>query len=338
MRDPAALEERLSRPGEALVEDLRRLEGDIVVLGAAGKLGPSLVRLAVRGVAAAGTGARVVAVSRFGRPGSAEELSDAGAEVVAADITDENALAALPDAANVVYLVGAKFGTEGNEHATWATNAYLPGRVAERYAGARISALSTGNVYPLVPVGSGGCTEQDPVGPVGEYAMSCLGRERVLTHFARRSGTPMALIRLNYAVEMRYGVLVDLARQIAAKEPVDLTTGFANIVWQGYANEVTLRALLHADVPPFVLNLTGPETLSIRKAAMRMAELLGANVTFSSAETGTALLSDASRCHGLFGYPQLAVDALLTATAEWVRSGLPLLDKPTHFQSRDGKF
>ncbi|MEU0369009.1 NAD-dependent epimerase/dehydratase family protein [Streptomyces sp. NPDC006283] len=338
MRDPAALEERLSRPGEALVEDLRRLEGDIVVLGAAGKLGPSLVRLAVRGVAAAGTGARVVAVSRFGRPGSAEELRDAGAEVVSADITDEGALAALPDAANVVYLVGAKFGTEGNEHATWATNAYLPGRVAERYAGARISALSTGNVYPLVSVGSGGCNEQEPVGPVGEYAMSCLGRERVLTHFARQNGTPMALIRLNYAVEMRYGVLVDLARQIAAKEPVDLTTGFANVVWQGYANEVTLRALLHADVPPFVVNLTGPETLSIRKAAMRLAELLGAEVTFSSAEAETALLSDASRCHGLFGYPQLGVDELLTATAEWVRSGLPLLDKPTHFQSRDGKF
>ncbi|MFE7331308.1 NAD-dependent epimerase/dehydratase family protein [Streptomyces sp. NPDC057565] len=338
MRDPAALEEHLSRPREALVDDLRRLEGDIVVLGAAGKLGPSLVRLAVNGVAAAGTGGRVIAVSRFSSPGSADQLREAGAEVVPADIADEDALAALPDAANVVYLVGAKFGTDGNEHATWATNAYLPGRVAERYAGARISALSTGNVYPLVPVGSGGCTEQDPVGPVGEYAMSCLGRERVLTHFARRNGTPMALIRLNYAVEMRYGVLVDLARQLAAKERVDLTTGFANVVWQGYASEVTLRALLHADVPPFVLNLTGPETLSIRKAATRLAALLGVEATFSSAETDTALLSDASHCHGLFGYPQVGVDELLTATAEWIRTGQPLLDKPTHFQSRDGKF
>ncbi|WP_406385721.1 NAD-dependent epimerase/dehydratase family protein [Streptomyces sp. NBC_01618] len=338
MQDPADLEERLSRPGEALVKDLGRLDGDIVVLGAAGKLGPSLVRLAVRGVAAAGTGARVIAVSRFSRPGSAEELRDAGAEVVSADLTDEAALSALPDAANVVYLVGAKFGTDGNEHATWATNAYLSGRVADRYAGARISALSTGNVYPLVPAGSGGCTEQDPVGPVGEYAMSCLGRERVLTHFAHRSDTPTALIRLNYAVEMRYGVLVDLARQIAAKEPVDLTTGFANVVWQGYANEVALRALLHADVPPFIVNLTGPETLSIRKAATRLAELLGVEVTFISTEAGTALLSDASRCHRLFGYPQLSLDELLTCTAEWIRSGGPLLDKPTHFQSRDGKF
>ncbi|MGW7285195.1 NAD-dependent epimerase/dehydratase family protein [Streptomyces sp. NPDC054847] len=338
MQDPAALEERLSRPSEALVKDLGRIDGDIVVLGAAGKLGPSLVRLAVRGVAEAGTGARVVAVSRFGRPGSAEALREAGAEVVHADITDPDALSALPDAANVVYLVGAKFGTDGNEHATWATNAYLPGRVAERYTGARISALSTGNVYPLAPVGSGGCTEQDPVGPVGEYAMSCLGRERVLAHFAHRDGTPTALIRLNYAVEMRYGVLVDLARKVAAKEPVDLTTGFANVVWQGYANEVTLRALLHADVPPFVVNVTGPETLSIRKAATRLAELLGVDATFSSTEAGRALLSDASRCHGLFGYPQVSLDELIVSTAEWIRSGGPLLDKPTHFQSRDGKF
>ncbi|MGS2618948.1 NAD-dependent epimerase/dehydratase family protein [Micromonospora sp. LZ34] len=338
MQNSAELEERLSRPRPALVEDLRRLDGDILVLGAAGKLGPSLVRLAVRAVTEAGTGARVTAVSRFSTPGSAEALRAAGAVVVAADITDDHALADLPDARNVVFLVGAKFGTEGREHATWATNAYLPGRVAERYAGSRIVALSTGNVYPLVGNGSGGAGEDSPIGPVGDYAMSCLGRERVLTHFALRDGTPLALIRLNYAVELRYGVLVDLATQIIAGIPIDLHTAYANVVWQGYANEVTLRSLRHADVPPFMLNLTGPETISIRRTATRLAQLLRTEVRFTGAEAPTALLSDATRCHGLFGYPEVTLDELLTATAAWVGSDQQLLGKPTHFQTRNGRF
>ena len=338
MRSAAELEERLSRPHDALVDDLRKLDGDILVLGAGGKLGPSLVRLALRGVAAAGSGARVTAVSRFTEPGLADALRAEGAYVVAADIADEAALVALPDAANVVFLVGAKFGTAGREHATWATNAYLPGRVAQRFAGSRIVALSTGNVYPLVPVAGGGCTEQTPVDPVGEYAMSCLGRERVLTHFAERNGIPTALIRLNYAVEMRYGVLVDLARAVLAGEPIDLTTGHANIVWQGYANAVTLRALHHAGVPPFVLNVTGPELVSVRQVATALAARLGREPSFTGAEAPTALLSNAQRCHGLFGYPDLPLAELVELTADWVADGLPLLGKATHFQRRDGRF
>ncbi|NUO55177.1 MAG: NAD(P)-dependent oxidoreductase [Hamadaea sp.] len=338
MRSLTELEERLSRPRDALVEDLRKLDGDLLILGAGGKLGPSLVRLALRGVAAAGTGARVIAVSRFSEPGLADALRSEGAEVIPADVADDAALAALPDAANVVFLVGAKFGTSGREHATWATNAYLPGRVAQRYAGSRLVALSTGNVYPLVPVTSGGCTEDTPVDPVGEYAMSCLGRERVLTHFAHEHGTPTALIRLNYAVEMRYGVLVDIARAVHAGEPVDLTTGQANIVWQGYANEVTLRALHHAGVPPFVLNVTGPETVSVRQAALDLGTRLGQEPRFTGTEAPTALLSNAQRCHGLFGYPDVPLAELLDHIAEWVSLGLPLLGKPTHFQTRDGKF
>lgn len=338
MRTVEELEERLSRPRPALVDDLRRLEGDIVVLGAAGKLGPSLVRLATRGVAEAGTGARVIAVSRFSTPGSADALREAGAEVVVADVSDDDALAGLPDAANVVFLVGAKFGSSGNTAATWATNTYLPGRVAERYAGSRIVALSTGNVYPLIPTGSGGSTEDDAVGPVGEYAMSCLGRERVLTSFALRNGTPTALIRLNYAVEMRYGVLVDIVRAVHAGEPVDVTTGYANVVWQGHANEVVLRSLLHADVPPFVLNLTGPETVSVRSVARQAARLLGREATFTGEEAPTALLADAGRCHGLFGYPELTLAELLEATVRWIETAQPLLGKPTKFQVRDGKF
>ncbi|PWU56379.1 epimerase [Micromonospora sp. S4605] len=338
MRTVADLEERLSRPRDVLVDDLRKLDGDILILGAGGKLGPSLVRLALRGVAAAGTGARVIAVSRFSEAGLADMLRDEGAEVVEADVADDAALAALPDAPNVVFLVGAKFGTSGREHATWATNTYLPGRVAQRFAGSRLVALSTGNVYPLVPVTSGGCVEQTPVQPVGEYAMSCLGRERILTHFAQRDHTPLALIRLNYAVEMRYGVLVDIARTVHAGEAVDLTMGHANVVWQGYANEVILRALHHTGTPPFVLNLTGPELVSVRQVATAVAARLGREPAFTGAEAPTALLSNAQLCHRLFGYPDLPLAELIELTADWVADGQPLLDKPTGFQRRDGKF
>ena len=356
MRSVRELEERLSRPRDALVEDLRKLDGDLLVLGAGGKLGPSLVRLALRGVAAAGTGARVIAVSRFSDDGSgprrgagraepgssgsglADALRADGATIIKADITDDAALAALPDAANVVFLVGSKFGTSGREHAAWATNTYLPGRVAQRFAGSRIAALSTGNVYPLVPVASGGCVEDTPVNPVGDYAMSCLGRERIFTHFALRDGTPLALIRLNYAVEMRYGVLVDIARTVLAGEPVDLTMGHANVVWQGYANEVTLRALHHAATPPFVLNVTGPELVAVRQVAAAAGARLGREPVLTGTEAPTALLSNAQLCHRLFGYPDVALGELIEWTADWVADDRPLLGKPTGFQRRDGKF
>ncbi|MBO4207200.1 NAD-dependent epimerase/dehydratase family protein [Micromonospora echinofusca] len=338
MRSLAELEERLSRPRDVLVDDLRTLDGDILILGAGGKLGPSLVRLALRGVAAAGTGARVVAVSRFSEAGLADALRAEGAVVVEADVTDDAALAALPDAPNVVFLVGAKFGTSGREHATWATNTYLPGRVANRFAGSRIVALSTGNVYPLVPVTAGGCVEQTPLQPVGEYAMSCLGRERILTHFALKHDTPLALIRLNYAVEMRYGVLVDIATAVQAGRPVDLTMGHANVVWQGYANEVTLRALRHTATPPFVLNLTGPETISVRQVATALAARLGREPVLTGTEAPTALLSNAQLCHRLFGYPDVPVAELIEWTAHWVAEDNPLLGKPTGFQRRDGNF
>lgn len=338
MQTVEELEEKLSRPRAALIEDMHKLDGDIVVLGAAGKMGPTLVRLATRAIGEAGSGAKVHAISRFSQPGSAAALEAAGAHVVAADITDGDVLDGLPDAPNVVFLVGAKFGTSGQEPATWATNTYLPGRVAQRYAGSRIVALSTGNVYPLTPTGAGGPTEDQQVSPVGEYAMSCLGRERIFTHFAHERQTPTALIRLNYAVEPRYGVLVDIARMVHVGEPVDVTTGYANVVWQGYANEVVLRSLLHADVPPFVLNLTGPETVSVRAVAQQFARIFGTHVTFTGEEASTALLSNASRCHGLFGYPERPLAELIEITARWISDGLPLLDKPTKFHVRDGRF
>lgn len=338
MRTVDELEDRLSQPREELISDLRGLTGDIIVLGAGGKIGPSLVHLAVRAIQAAGTGADVIAVSRYASPEARAVIDATGARVIAGDVSDEETLRSLPDAANVVYLVGAKFGSYGQEARTWATNAYLPGRVAERYAGSRIAALSTGNVYPLVPVDGGGATEEIELGPIGEYAMSCLGRERVLTHFATTSATPTSIIRLNYAVEMRYGVLVDLARDIIAGNPVDVTTGFANVVWQGYANEVILRSLLHVDIPPFVLNLAGPETISIRDVAERLAARLGRPVSFIGTEAPTALLSNAAKCHELFGTPDVTLDELIELTASWVGTGGPLLDKPTKFQQRDGRF
>lgn len=328
----------LTTPSPALIGDLASLDGDLVVLGAAGKLGPSLVRLAVNAVREAGTGATVSAVSRFSTPGSAEELEAAGARVVRADITDEGQLADLPDAANVILLVGAKFGSDGNRAATWHTNTYLPGRVAARYSGSRIAALSTGNVYPLVDLSSGGCHEEDEIGPVGEYAMSCLGRERVLEAVAQGTGSPTAMIRLNYAVEARYGVLVDLAQQVLAGQPIDVTTGSVNVIWQGFANEVVLRSLTRADAPPFVVNLTGTQTLRVRDLAERLAECLDRPVSFVGTEAETALLSNATKCRELFGEPALDLDALLDLTAGWLLAGGPVHGKPTKFQQRDGKF
>ncbi|MEV4893636.1 NAD-dependent epimerase/dehydratase family protein [Nonomuraea sp. NPDC050547] len=335
MRTVSELEERLARPSAGLVDDLARLDGDIMILGAGGKLGPSLVRLALN---ATRGGKRVVAVSRFSEPGLADALTSEGATVVSADVADEAALRDLPDVENVVFLVGAKFGTQGAEHATWFTNSYLPGRVADRFRHSRIAALSTGNVYPLTPVTSGGATEETKPDPVGEYAMSCLGRERVMEHFSEKYGTRLALIRLNYAVEMRYGVLVDLAQKIVAGEPIDLATGQVNVVWQGYANEVTLRALLHADAPPYLLNLTGPELVSVRQAARDLGRAIGKEPILVGEEAPTALLSNAGRCHRLFGYPELTPAELIEHTARWVSEGGPLLGKPTKFERRDGRF
>jgi len=335
---PAALDAALATVSPGLAADVGKLDGDILVVGAAGKLGPSLVNLACRAVEQAGTGAKVYAASRFSSPGSAEQMAAYGAEVVAADVSNDEGLSKLPDAANVIFLVGAKFGTQGNEHGTWATNAYLPGRVAERFADARIAALSTGNVYSFTPVDSGGSVETDFPGPVGDYAMSCLGRERVMTHFSHVNNTPLSIIRLNYAVEMRYGVLVDLATKIKAGVEVDVTMGYANVIWQGYCNEVIIRSLLHASVPPTLLNLTGMDTISIRATAEKIAAAMGREAKIVGTEAPTALLSNATKCHELFGDPTVDVDELITATAAWVENDQPLLDKPTHFQTRDGQF
>jgi nucleoside-diphosphate-sugar epimerase len=305
-------------------------------------MGPSLAMLARRAVVEGGLyrarQPRVIGVARFSDPQVRDRLEAAGIETICADLMQEGALEALPSATNVIYMVGTKFGTTGQEARTWAVNAYLPGRVAQRFCDARIVLFSSGNVYPLAPVAGGGCTEATPPAPVGEYAQSVLGRERVFEHFARRFNIPGLLFRLNYAVEVRYGVLLDVARKVWAGEPVDLSMGHVNVIWQGDANAYALRALQWAEVPPRALNVTGPETLSIRWLAGRFGELLDRQPVLTGREGESALLSNAGLAFQILGYPGVPLGRVIEWVAAWVIDGGPILDKPTHFEVRDGRF
>ncbi|MEV6285241.1 NAD-dependent epimerase/dehydratase family protein [Kribbella sp. NPDC051770] len=338
MKTLTDLYDALSAPATEVVESLARLDGDLMLLGVGGKLGPELALMARRALDKAGKDNRVIGVARNLDDETAARLRDGGVELAKADLMDGDQLAGLPSAPNVIYLAGRKFGTSGGEHQTWALNSYLPGLVAQRFRDARIVAFSTGNVYPLLPVTSGGADETVAPDPVGEYAQSCLGRERLFEHWSRTNGTPVAIARLNYAVELRYGVLLELARTVARGEPVDLRMGNVNVIWQGDVNAWTLRMLEHCSAPPFVLNLAGPETASVRWIAERFGELLGVPARFAGAEEPTALLSNAAKAHRLFGYPQVALGTLLEWTADWVRSDGATHGKATHFQQRDGRF
>jgi nucleoside-diphosphate-sugar epimerase len=333
------LDEYLSRPTDATVAAVRS-RGDLLVLGAGGKIGLSLCAMARRAFDAAGREAsRVIAVSRFGHPGSDRSFSEAGVETISADLLAEGALEGLPDAGDVAFLAGMKFGSSSDLASTWAMNTFLPGLVARRYKSSRIVAFSTGNVYGLSPVAFGGPTEGDPEGPLGDYAQSCLGRERMFAYVSQTAGTPVAIIRLNYAIALRYGVLIDIGRKILAEEPIDVSMGSVNVIWQGDVNNQVLRAFDHCASPPFVINITGPETVSVRRAALRLAELLDVPAPrLVGSESETALLNNASRSHGLFGYPDVPLDQLLAWTAAWLRSGGSLLGKPTSFEVRDGRF
>ncbi len=333
-----SLEALLASPSEALVADVRKIEGDVMLLGAGGKMGPSLAMLARNAFDAAGMPGDIIAVSRFSDEAAERRLNEAGVKTVRADLLDEGQLAGLPEAANVVYMAAMKFGTTGQEPRTWAMNTYLPGRVAQRFKGSRIAAFSTGNVYPLSPLTTGAPTEDDPTGPVGEYAQSCLGRERMFQYFSSVYGTQVTLLRLNYAIEMRYGVLVDIALAVRDGQPVDLAMGHVNVIWQGDANEIALRSLLHASSPPTILNLTGPETASVRRLALRIGERLGKEPVFVGEEQGSALLNDAARSHALFGYPRVALNTMLDWVADWVAAGGETSGKPTKFQVRTGDF
>lgn len=337
--DPVTeLERRLATPSPRLVADMRDLDGDLMLLGAGGKMGPTLAMLARNALDAAGNPARVIAVSRFSDEAARRRLAAAGVTTVSADLMSDSELAGLPEAGNVVYMPAMKFGSTGQEPLTWAINTYLAGRVAERFRKARIVAFSSGNVYPLTPVTGGGPTEADPTGPVGEYAQSVLGRERLFQHFSLTNGTPTVLLRLNYAVELRYGVLVDIALTLLQDEPIDVTMGNVNVIWQGDANERTLRAFRHCSSPAKVLNITGPETVSVRKVAGRLAERLGVTVRYTGEEQPSALLSDASLSHELFGYPNVSLNEMIDEVASWLEAGGETHGKPTKFQVRTGAF
>jgi nucleoside-diphosphate-sugar epimerase len=338
--DETSLEEALSQPTERLCHDFAALDGDIIVLGAGGKMGPSLARMARRALLAAGRNdQRVIAVARFSDPKSRALLEEAGVETIPADLSDRAQVAALPDAANVVFMAGQKFGTTDAPENTWMMNTYVPALVAERYAGAkRLVAFSTGCVYPNVTVESGGSQEDDATEPLGDYANSCVGRERIFTYFSKKNGTPTTLFRLNYAIDLRYGVLVDIARKVQSGEPIDVTMGYANVIWQGDANAQALQSLLQASVPPLALNVTGAEILSVRALAERFGKRFGVTPTIIGKEADTALLSNPERAYNLLGGPTLPLETLIGWVGDWISQGNRLLNKPTHYETRDGNY
>jgi hypothetical protein len=334
----AQLDDLLSEPTPAAIEALARLDGDLLLLGVGGKMGPTLARMARRAFDVAGLRHRVIGISRFSGNGLEDSLNRHGVETLRCDLLDSEQVARLPDAPNIVFMTGMKFGSTGQEALTWAMNVHVPALVCQRYRHSRIVAFSTGNVYGLSPVTLGGSREGDPLRPLGEYAMSCVGRERIFEHFSRTLGTPMALLRLNYATELRYGVLADVARHVWGGEPVDLAMGQLNVLWQADANAMSLAVFNHLSSPPLVLNLAGPEQLSVRRVAEEFGRLFDRPVTFRGTEAADAMLSNGQRALQLFGYPRAGPRQMMVWIADWVRRGGASLDKPTHFEVRDGQF
>jgi nucleoside-diphosphate-sugar epimerase len=338
LRTVADLDDALSAPTPALINMMSRIHGPIIVLGVGGKMGPTLARMIRRADAAAGIERRVTGVSRFASGTLREQLGEWGIEAIAADLLNPSDLASLPDAPNVIYMAGLKFGASENESRTWAMNAVLPAMVCQKFASSRIVAFSTGNLYPLRPLTTGGSSEQDVLGPIGEYAMSCLGRERVFEHYSRTAGTRVSLIRLSYACELRYGVLVDIARAVWERRPVNLSNACFTVIWQGDANAMSLLALEHASTPPFVLNVAGPEVMSVRRVANELGQLMGREAVFCGDESDVVRINNGQLGHRLFGYPRVSVQQMLHEVAGWVMRGGADLGKPTHFEARDGRY
>lgn len=332
------LDDLLTQPGPELVAFIKAVSSPLLVLGAGGKMGPTLAVLARRAAEAAGHPLEVIAVSRFNEPTAQQWLEARGVKTLSCDLLDADAVARLPDAENVVYLVGLKFGTAQNPSATWAMNTVVPARVATRYQAARIVALSTGNVYAMSPIPRGGSLETDTLTPLGEYANAAVGRERIFEFYAQKHGTRLALLRLFYAVDLRYGVLVDIARMVHQGQPIPLANGHFNCIWQGDANAMTLRALALASAPPTAFNLCLPEVFSVRAVATRLGQLLDRPPTFSGVEAPTSLLGNATKIAGALGAPSIPLDTLLPWVADWVRHGRKNLGRPTHFEVRDGQY
>lgn len=338
MKQLETLVDRLLQPSDALVADIASLEGDILILGVGGKIGPSLAKLAKQAVDRSGIKRRVIGVSRLTEPGLKEQLEEYGVETIAADLLNDADLQALPEVKNVLYLAGTKFGTTGKEAFTWAMNTYLPGRVAEKFKNSRIVVYSTGNVYPFTPVFSGGADESVAAAPIGEYGQSCLGRERIFQHFSGKYSTPILVYRLNYANDLHYGVLLEIAKAVREERPIDIRMGHVNVIWQGDANEMALRGLLHCNVPAKLLNITGPETASVKWITGEFGKLFGKVPQFSGEEQSTALLSNAAESFRLFGYPKVSTLQMIGLTAAWLEEGGRTIQKATHFQEREGQF
>ena len=332
------LDDVMAQPPEALVQLMKSLEGDIAILGIGGKMGTTLGLEAVRAVQQAGVKKRVIGVSRFSDAGGREKLEKLGIQTVPCDLLERDAVAKLPHVPNVVFMAGRKFGTSDSAGITWAMNTVVPSNVAQHYAKSRIVAFSSGNVYGDVPVMSGGSSEEMAPNPFGEYAQSVLGRERVFAFYAEKNKTPTALIRLNYAIDLRYGVLFEIGKQVFAGEPVDLSTGHVNVIWQGDANTQALLALGHCGVPANILNCTGPEIVSVRYAASEFGRLLEKKVEFRGTPKESTLLNNAAKANRLFGYPRVSLRQMIEWTAHWIKLGGKTLNKPTHFEVRDGKF
>lgn len=330
-----ALEDFMTEPTPVLVGDLASVPGDILILGAAGKMGPSLARMAKR----AAPGKRIVGVARFSDPAAKAALDRAGVETIACDLLDRGAVARLPKLGNIVYMAAMKFGATGNAPLTWAMNVHVPAIVAEAFPSARIVVFSTGCVYPFVPVASGGATEDTPaVPPPGDYANSCVGRERMFEHFSARLGTPGRIVRLNYAIDMRYGVLHDIAIKVRDGAEIDLSMGYVNVIWQGDANAVALRCLAHATAPTTPINVTGPETISVRWLAHEFGQRFGRAPNLAGTEADAGWLNNAARMVAEFGSPRVPLPRMIDWTADWLMRGGASHGKPTHYEVRDGRF
>jgi nucleoside-diphosphate-sugar epimerase len=339
MQSDQELNEALSRPTPADVQALAGMAGDLLILGVSGKMGPSMAALAKRACEQSGKAKRIIGASRFSDPAVRKAIEAQGVETIACDLLDRAEVEKLPDCPNVLFMAGHKFGTSsGRQALTWATNTYAPAIAADRFRNSRIVAFSSGNVYPFTPVARGGPVESDPTGPVGEYAESALGRERMFEYFSQRHGTPVTILRLNYANELRYGVLHDIAERVFERRPIDLSMGYVNVIWQRDANSVALRSFAHCASPPFVLNLTGTETLSVRRLAERFGAIWGISPVFEGNESENALLNNARRCEQLFGPPEVSVDQIVEWVAAWVARGGRSLGKPTHYEERKGAF
>lgn len=332
------LEELLSRPSDAVIRSLAKLDRDLLILGVGGKMGPSLARQARRAFDAAGVKRRVIGVSRFSQPGLREQLEAWGIETLSCDLLDEEQVAKLPQIDQVIAMTGMKFGAADQPARTWAMNCYLPAIYMRHFRQSRFAVFSSGNVYGLAPLAEGGSRETDPVRPVGEYAVTVLGRERMVEYFSRELSLPTVILRLNYAVELRYGVLVDLAHKVFRGEPIDLAMGYTNVIWQTEANALALQALELASCPPTVLNLAGPEMLSVRTICERFAERFGKPVQFRGEPAPDAFLNNGGKAHALFGRPEVSADQMIIWIADWVARGGAHLGKPTHFENRVGSY